>query len=332
VTALPTGKLPAALLRELLGALPSLPPEVRLGPRVGEDACAIAVPAGALVVATDPITLTGAGVGAHAVWVNANDVAVMGVRPRWFLATALFPVGATEAEVRELFASLSGALERLGAVLVGGHTEVTPAVRQLVVVGQMLGLREDGRFIPTGGARAGDAIVQVGPAPIEAAAILAADPRAADVPEPLRRRAERALGDPGIVVVEPALLAAQLGASALHDPTEGGLSAGLHELAEASGVRIDVREDDVLWFEPGRALCLRLALDPWGAIASGCLLAAFPEGRAAPALDALSREGCDARVIGRAAVGTGVFAGGRPLPRYDRDELSRLSDPVPTRR
>lgn len=332
MTALPTGKLPAALLRELLGALPPLPPEVRLGPRVGEDACAIAVPAGALVVATDPITLTGAGVGAHSVWVNANDVAVMGVRPRWFLATALFPPGATEADVRELFASLAGALDRLGAALVGGHTEVTPAVRQVVVVGQMLGLREDGRFVPTGGARTGDSIVQIGQAPIEAAALLAADPRGADLPQTTLARAARALDDPGIVVVEPALLAAELGASALHDPTEGGLSAGLHELAEASGIRIDVREDDVLWFEPGRALCSRLGLDPWGAIASGCVLAAFPEERVTPALDALRRRGYDARVIGRAGPGAGVFTGRGPLPRYDRDELSRLAETPPTRR
>ncbi len=332
MTLLPTGKLPASLLRELLGALPALPPEVRLGPRVGEDACAIAVPAGALVVATDPITLTGAGVGAHAVWVNANDVAVMGARPRWFLATVLLPVGAAEQDARELFASIAGALERLGASLVGGHTEVTPAVRQTVVVGQMLGLREDGRFVATGGARAGDAIVQVGPAPVEAAALLAGEPRAADLPASLRERAARALDEPGILVVEPALLAADLGASALHDPTEGGLSAGLHELAEASALRIDLAEEEVMWFEPGRALCLRLGLDPWGAIASGCLLAAFPPERAANALEQLARRGHAARVIGRAREGVGVFGARGPLPRYDRDELSRFADSAPGER
>src|SRR5512134_3108965 len=111
---IPVGKVPAALLRELLGSLPPLPPEVRLGPRIGEDACAIDVPAGVLVVATDPITLTGAGVGRHAVVVNANDVAVMGVRPRWFLAAVLLPVGTDEAEVRELFASLRAGIVEAG--------------------------------------------------------------------------------------------------------------------------------------------------------------------------------------------------------------------------
>ena len=98
--ALRLGKLPASLLRELLPAPETLPPEVLLGPAVGEDACAIELPAGVLVVATDPITLTSSALGAHAVVVNANDVAVMGVRPRWFLAAMLLPEGTSAKQVQ----------------------------------------------------------------------------------------------------------------------------------------------------------------------------------------------------------------------------------------
>ena len=58
---------------------------------VGEDASAIDIAAGALIVATDPITLTGKDVGAHAVVIFAYDVAVMGALPRWFLALVLLP-------------------------------------------------------------------------------------------------------------------------------------------------------------------------------------------------------------------------------------------------
>ena len=51
---------------------------------------------------------------------------------------------------------------RADIALVGGHTEVTTAVTQTVVVGQMLGFAPDRHFVPTGGARPGHAIVQVG--------------------------------------------------------------------------------------------------------------------------------------------------------------------------
>jgi hydrogenase maturation factor len=295
---------------------------------VGEDACAIAVPAGALVVATDPITLTGAGVGAHAVWVNANDVAVMGVRPRWFLAVVLLPRGTSERDVRDLFGSMRSALDRVGAVLVGGHTEVSSAVNQPIVVGQMLGFSKQQRIIRTAGAAEGQVIVQAGSAPIEAAAVLGetADPRLGGVDPALLARARDAIRQPGISVVEAALIATDAGATALHDPTEGGLSTGLFELAEASRVAIRLDEQAVLWFEPGVAVCRALGVDPWGALASGALLAAFPAERSADACRRLERHGIPAREIGRAVAGGGVLRGdGSKLKRYEQDEVARIA-------
>jgi hydrogenase maturation factor len=330
--AIPTGKLPPALLAELLAAGPPLPSEVRLGPKVGEDACAIDVPAGTLVAGTDPITLTGQDIGAHAVVVNANDVAVMGVRPRWFLAAVLLPAGTRERDVRALFAAMRKALSACGAALVGGHTEVTQAVAQPVIVGQMLGLAETGRIVMTGGVRAGDAVVQVGSAPVEGAAVLAreAGTRLGGVRRASRAAALRALEDPGISVVEPALACAALGATALHDPTEGGLAAGLVELADASGVALEVESDAIAWFEPGLEICAAVGADPWGTLASGSLLAAFPAGAAARACAALAARGFRAGPIGRAHAGAGVRRDGRPLEAPARDEVARvLEQPRP---
>jgi len=321
------GKLPPALLHELLDGAAAQAPEVVLPAAVGEDACAIAIGGGVLVAATDPVTLTGSEVGAHAVVVNANDVAVMGVRPRWFLAAVLLPPGTDEAGVRALLGGMRRACAAAGVVLVGGHTEVTHAVRQPVVVGQMLGFAPEGRFLRTGAVRAGDAVVQVGPAPVEAAAVLAVERPAADVPEAVRRAARGALDDPGISVVEAALTAAELGARALHDPTEGGLSAGLHEMAEASGVGLVVDPGPVLWFEPGKRICQALGADPWGALASGALLAAVAGDEAAAFRAALRDRGLASAVIARAEAGSGVrTTEGRPLPRYDRDEVARVLD------
>ena len=141
----------------------------------------------------------------------------------------LFPSGTRASQVRDCFRQMRDAARAADVALVGGHTEITDAVTQTVVVGHMLGLAADGAFVRTGGVRPGDAIVQVGPAPVEGAAVLAC--------------------------VAAALRAAELGAVALHDPTEGGLACGLHEMAEASGVRLEVDAEKVLWFEPGLALC-----------------------------------------------------------------------------
>jgi len=322
-----SGKIPVELLARLLAELPSPPPELRLGPRIGEDACAIEVPCGVLVAAADPVTLTAGEVGLLSVIVNANDVAVTGARPRWFLAVILVPPGTTGAGIRDLFAALGRALDGVGAHLVGGHTEVTPAVTRPIVMGQMLGLAEAGTFVATGGIGPGDVVVQVGPAPIEGAAVLAreAADRLDGLDPAVLEAARMSLDHPGISVVEPALLAAQLGATALHDPTEGGLAAGLHEMAYASGVRIQIDRAAVLWFEPGTTVCRALAADPWSTLASGTLLAVFPAETADTALTALTESGHPVAAIGTAASGAGVQdRDGHSIPWPERDEVARL--------
>ena len=321
------GKLPTRLLRQLLETGHPPPAELLLPPAVGEDACAIEIQGGALIVATDPITLTGREIGAHAVVINANDVAVMGVRPRWFLAAVLLPLGTTAREVEALFKGMYVALDRLGVTLVGGHTEITSAVVQPVVVGQMLGFQSDGRFIRTAGMRAGDIILQVGLAPVEGAAVLAneAKEQLSGLAPELLTQARLGVDDPGISIVEPALRAAASGATALHDPTEGGLSAGLYELAEASELGLRVEPDAALWFEPGRAICSALGVDPWGVLASGTLLASFPEETADRAQAVLNAEGYPTTSLACGEVGSRVYApDGSILRRYEQDEVSRI--------
>jgi hydrogenase expression/formation protein HypE len=322
-----SGKIPVGLLAELLAELPPAPPELRLGPRVGEDACAIEIAGGALIAASDPITLSSEEIGRLAVIVNANDLAVTGARPRWFLAVILVPPGTDESVVRGVFVAVRDALVEVGASLVGGHTEVTPVVTRPLVVGQMLGLAEAGRFVATGGVAPGSVVVQVGPAPVEGAAVLAqeASGRLGGLDTAVLAAARAAFDRPGISVVEAALLAARLGATALHDPTEGGLAAGLHELADASGVRIRIDRQAVLWFEPGVAVCRALGADPWSTLASGTLLAAFPAETAELALQALARQRHSAAVIGQAEPGSGVHdRDGRSIPRRERDDVDRV--------
>jgi hydrogenase expression/formation protein HypE len=322
-----SGKIPQELLLSLLAELPAPPPELHLGARVGEDACAIEVPEGLLVIAADPITLTSEDAARLAVIVNANDVAVTGARPRWFLAVVLVPPGTEEDVVRSLFVALQRAVENLGAYLVGGHTEVTAAVTRPVVVGQMLGLAEGGRVVATGGLEPGDVLLQVRPAPIEGAAVLAgeAGDRLGGVDPIVLEAARSALDDPGISVVEAALLALELGAKALHDPTEGGLAGGLHEMAVAGNVCIRVDSEAVLWFQPGLAVCEALGADPWSTLASGTLLAAFEPATGEEVLDAFARRGHGAAVIGAVETGAGVEElGGRTMPWAERDEVARL--------
>ncbi len=171
------GKVPWELIADVVAGV--LPPEVRLGPAQGEDAALVEIGGELWAVASDPVTLTAGDAGRLAVIVNANDVAVRGARPRFFLAVVLLaPAEASEERVLELLGQVRSECERLGVALVGGHTEVAPGLAQSVVVGTMLG-RVEGRALTTGGVRPGDRIGMTRWAGLEGTAILAGGARSA---------------------------------------------------------------------------------------------------------------------------------------------------------
>ena len=87
----PVGKLPAELLQRLFGKYVQADPRVVVGPQVGEDAAVLDMGDRYLVATTDPITFATDEMGWYALHVNANDLAVRGAAPRWFMATVLLP-------------------------------------------------------------------------------------------------------------------------------------------------------------------------------------------------------------------------------------------------
>ena len=331
----PTGKLPLPVLEELLGRYATPNERLIVGPKAGEDAAVIDFGDRYLVAKTDPITFATDEIGWYAVHVNANDVAVMGARPRWFLATLLLPEGrANKVMAETIVAQIDAACRSLGVVLAGGHTEITYSLDRPLVIGTMLGEVTPERLVTTGGAQVGDAILLIKSVPIEGTAIIARE-RAADLtargydPE-LIARAQNFLHDPGISVVRAALRAAELGpVHAMHDPTEGGVTTGLLELARAAGVGLWVDLDRVPVPPEAAALCGEYGLDPLGTIASGALLLTLPAEEVEGLQAALAAEDIPAVVIGRvlkAEEGLQARRNGRaiPLPSFAVDEIAKL--------
>jgi hydrogenase maturation factor len=283
---LPVGKLRAELLERLFDKHVPEDARVVVGPRVGEDAAVIDMGDRYLVATADPITFATDEAGWYALHVNANDLAVRGARPLWFLATVLLPEGkASEERVETLFGELAAACAELGVALVGGHTEVTAGLPRVIVSGCMLGEVAKDRLVTTGGARVGDTLLLTKGAPLEGAAILAREcgdeARRRGVPADVIERARGFLRRPGISVVPEARLAcAAASVHAMHDPTEGGVATACWEMAQAAGVGLRVDRERIPVLSEGRVLCEAFGLDPLGAIASGSLLLAV--GRASP--------------------------------------------------
>jgi len=332
---LPVGKLEPALLARLLYRYTSQDDRVVVGARFGEDAAVIDMGSRYLVIKSDPITFATDLIGWYAVHVNANDVATMGARPRWMLATILLPEGEADARlVEEIFSQLSRAARSLGIAIVGGHTEVTYNLDRPIVVGHLLGEVEKEHLITSAGARVGDDILLVKAIPIEGTSIIARE-REDDL---LRKgyspsfiaRAKEFLFNPGISVVEAALTAVDnVSVHSMHDPTEGGLAMGLYELAEAAGVGLIVEREKITILSESRRLCEEFGLDPLGTIASGALIVTLAPEDTPKLVEIYRSKRIECAVIGKVLPreeGLWLQERGdsRPLPLFPQDEITKI--------
>ena len=324
------GKLDPKVLARLLKKFCLPHPRLVVGPQIGEDAAVIDMGDRFLVVATDPVTLTTKELGTYGVEVNANDVAVMGAEPRWFLATLLLPqVKGASRMAEEIFSQINKAGQRLGVVLCGGHTEITDGIERPILIGQMLGEVERDRLVTSAGAQAGDLLLLTKGIAIEATAIIAKERRGKlkdRYGEEFVRRCENFTREPGISIVEEARIVVNVArVHAMHDPTEGGIATALWELSWASQVGIRVERESLPILPETEVLCREFGLDPLGIIASGSLLISLSPKDSPQVMAALKSQGITSTVIGRVEGEEGVkWKGGGDLPLFPQDELTKL--------
>ena len=306
-------------------------PSVVMGSHFGED-IALVDAGGALIAShVDPIVGAAEGIGRLAVHVACNDLASSAIRPRWLQVLVLLPSRGGEALLRSIMDDAVTAADGVGAVIVGGHSGYTSALSRPLVAVTALGVAE-GAVVSTGGAQVGDRICLTRGAGLEGTAILAADYEG----EALRRGltaseiAEgRRLADLLSLVPEALALAAS-GATAMHDPTRGGVIEALLEMSEASGKAFRV-DGDALPVPPVvRRFAEAFDFDPLRMISSGALALTLPEDKLPQAQRASEELGVSLTPIGRVESGSGLslcgaggdlfFAQSEP----EQDELARL--------
>ena len=338
---LPAGKLPADLLEQALSGLAVTDPSVLVGAAIGEDAAALDIHGEeVLVLASDPVTLAADSLSRYTVLVNANDVATSGATPRWLIATLLFPPGSTASEIGALIADIQAVCAETGLSLVGGHTEITDAVARPLVVGTMAGTARRVGLIDKRLMRQGDRIFLTKAVAVEGTGLIAREfeGRLLEAGMTAAEVADCSAFLDSIGILEEAQIARSFaGVSAMHDVTEGGLATAVRELGAAGGRRLRLHLDRVSMYPQTARICDILGVDPLGLIGSGSLLITVAPGEARALAEAITAAGIQVSDIGEVLEeGQGVDAlrNGAPavLPRFDRDEVSRLGPITPPHR
>jgi hydrogenase expression/formation protein HypE len=291
--------------------------DVTLGPQHGVDFGVVEVADRALAMATDPVFLLPSLGFERAAWfavhVLLSDVAVSGLPPTHLSVDFNLPPEITDEQFETVWRTFDRELRELDVAVATGHTARYAGCNYPMVGGATaLSVGDPDALVRPDGARAGDRVVITkGPA-IEATGLLAIQfesmlAEAVDA-DTVADATDRFYD---MSPVRDALTAAAAGpVTAMHDATECGIYGGLHEVARAGGVRIDVERERIP-VQPGvLAACEFFDIDPWASISEGTLLATVrPEG-VDDVLAALEAAGIPAADVGEVREGEGVYVDG----------------------
>jgi hydrogenase expression/formation protein HypE len=313
-----TGKIAPELLEKLVFAhLGVKRDEVLVHASIGEDSSIIDAGEKLCVMSTDPITGATKGIGRYAVNISCNDVAANGAEPIGVMVTLLLPETSTEEEIESIMRELGQAARELDVEILGGHTEITTAVKEVIICCTAVGLVERERMVTSSGASPGDYIILTKWAGLEGTAILASEFEEQLIEALGASLVERAKGFiKDLSVVPEGRISAEYGVSAMHDVTEGGVLGALYELTEASKIGAELWFQEIPVREETMRICQHFQIDPFALISSGAMLIIANDG---PGLvQALVKKGIPAKIIGK------MTESGRNFRMVYRDELWRV--------
>lgn len=256
------GRAMRALIEQVcLGGLGSAPVD-GIGLAAMDDGAAIRVGDRWLVVTTDshvvhPIFFPGGDIGRLAVSGTVNDLAMMGATEPLALTCAIvMEEGFARADLERVYASIRQACDESGASIVTGDTKVMGRGELDGLIINTTGVALCDRAVSDAGLTPGDRLIVSGTVGDHGMAVMAARHKLA-LDGDLRSDVAPING-----LVRAALAAGGAGVVAMKDPTRGGLSSALHEMADKSRVGIMVEELAVPVRAEVRAAADLLGIDP----------------------------------------------------------------------
>lgn len=298
------GKVPENVLkRSIIKQIKTKRSEILVGAGVGEDCAIIELgPDEVFVTSTDPITGTTHDIGALSINVTANDIASSGAEVIGVMLSVLLPEGTCEEELKDMMQQVEAACAKLNIQTVGGHTEITKAVNQPIITVTGFGKVNKSRIITTSGAKVGDDVVVTKWIALEGTSIIAKEKE-----EMLKERFAPSFIDSAksfsnyLSVIPEAAVAARLGATAMHDVTEGGIFGALWEVGQASKVGLSIDLKSIPIKQETIEICEVFGLNPYELISSGSMLITIPNGY--DLVRELKNSGISAAVIGKVTEG-----------------------------
>jgi hydrogenase expression/formation protein HypE len=242
----------------------------------------------------DPIFFPGGDIGRLAAAGTINDLAVMGARPLAIMDSMVVEEGFPLSDLERIIKSMNETVEEVGAAIIHGDFKVMPKgkVDKIVISTAGVGLAEKGKVLRDSNLKPRDKVIVTGFVGDHGIAL-------ASVREGIEFEADiKSDVAPIWDVIEAALKVG--GVHAAKDPTRGGLSMALNEMASKSSLSIWVRERDIPIREEVKAASEMLGLNPLEVTCEGIAVLVVDSSMAEEVLDAIrkTRHGSCASIIG----------------------------------
>jgi hydrogenase expression/formation protein HypE len=254
-----------------------------------------------------PVFFPGGDIGRLAVSGVVNDLAMMGACDVLALTSSViveegFPI----ESLRRIHASMSQACREASTRILTGDTKVMNRGEIDGVVLATSGLGVTDRVVRDAGLVAGDAILVTGTIGDHGLAVLGAR-NALGLEGELRSDVAPLNG-----LVRAALVAGGAAVHAMKDPTRGGVTSALTEMAGKAGLAILLDEAALPMSAPARAAAELLGIDPLAVANEGKALLGVDPAALGRVLEALRAHplGRDAACIGRAVAPSSAFERG----------------------
>ena len=209
------------------------------------------------------------------------------------------PESMEEPELKALMAEAEGTAANLNIQIIGGQTRVSSAVRQPISTVTGYGIRR-AEAAQTGARKklAGQDIIITKWIGLEGTADLAARNQEGLLTRyPAYLVEEAAAFDRYYSILPEAATAVKSGGCTMHDASEGGIFAGLWEMAEGAGVGLTIDMKKLPLRQETVEVCEYCNVNPYELRSGGSLIIASPEGTAV--VEALAAEGIPATIVGR---------------------------------
>ena len=308
------------LKRSVLKKINNNREEVINGADVGADCAVLSFGEGYdIALSVTPVSAPTEDISSYAIPMALNNIAAAGAQPVGVMLSILLPEKTEEAQLQHMMEQAQEICDRCGVDIIGGHTEVTAGIEEPIMTVSGIGKQSVG---DAGFVRAvcpnQDIVISkwIG---LEGTVRLARERREELCTRyPVRMIEEAAAYDKYLSVIPEAATAMKSGVCGMHDVSRGGVFGALWELAQRSGVGLEIDLKKIPVKQETIEICEFFGLNPYELLSGGCLIMVTDDGEAL--VESLAHEGIAAVIVGRTTQGNDRII-------YNEDERRYLDRP-----